>query len=172
MFQPIAAQLQCLQFEKKKILYGSLFVSASDAHGWLAKRLMHMVHFSGNTSVVSKSSSYWLNYTAFPGDVCVAFFNVLPGNKDAMAPNSLAKEDSHCVTNVTPNAYQSRLNAEFPKVCEIFEVCAIESLKYIREFHTPVCYCGDISDIDPPPHTHITSHTVLQLQSWFIFIYI
>jgi len=22
--------------------------------------------------------------------------------------------------------------------------CAIESLKYIREFHTPVCYCGDI----------------------------
>ncbi len=27
----------------------------------LAKRLMHMAHFSGNTSGVSKSSSDWLN---------------------------------------------------------------------------------------------------------------
>ncbi len=34
---------------------------------------------------------------------------------------------------------------DFSKVCEIFQVCGIESLKYIREFHTPVCYCGDIS---------------------------
>ncbi len=31
------------------------------AHGTLAKRLMHMVHFSGNTSGVSKLSSDWLN---------------------------------------------------------------------------------------------------------------
>ncbi len=38
-----------------------------------------------------------------------------------------------------------KLNAGFSKVCEIFKVCGIESLKYIREFHTPVCYCGDIS---------------------------
>ncbi len=30
-------------------------------HGPLAKRLMHMTHFSGNTSGVSKSSSDWLN---------------------------------------------------------------------------------------------------------------
>ncbi len=95
-----------------------------------------MVHFSGNTSVVSKSLSDWLNY-----NVCVAFFNVPPGNKDAVAPNSLAKEE----TNVTANAYQSRLNAGFPKVCEIFKVCAIESLKYTREFHTTFCYCGNIS---------------------------
>ncbi len=48
-------------------------------------------------------------------------------------------------TNVTANAYQSQLNAGFSKVCEIFKVRGIESLKYIREFYTPVCYCGDIS---------------------------
>ncbi len=48
-------------------------------------------------------------------------------------------------TNVTTSAYQDQLNAGFPKVCEIFKVCGIESLKYVWEFHTPVCYCGDIS---------------------------
>ncbi len=58
---------------------------------------MHMVHFSGNTSEVSKSSSDWSNYTDFPGDVCVAFFNAPPGNKDATAPNLLTKEESHRV---------------------------------------------------------------------------
>ncbi len=31
------------------------------AHGPLAKRLMHMAHFSGNTSGMSKSSYDWLN---------------------------------------------------------------------------------------------------------------
>ncbi len=39
-----------------------ILVSASDVtHGTLAKRLMHMAHFSGNTSGMSKSSSDWLN---------------------------------------------------------------------------------------------------------------
>ncbi len=57
------------------------------AHGPLAKRLMHMVHLSGNTSEVSKSSSDWLNYTGFQRDVCIAFFSFPPGNKDAVAPN-------------------------------------------------------------------------------------
>ncbi len=46
--------------------------------------------------------------------------------------------------NVTANAYQSQLNAGVSKVCEIFKVCGIEFFKYIREFHTPVCNCGDI----------------------------
>ncbi len=60
------------------------------AHRTLAKRLIHMAHLSGNTSAVSKSSSDWLNYTGFTGDVCVTFFNVPSGNKDAVAPrNSL-----------------------------------------------------------------------------------
>ncbi len=80
---------------------------------------MHMAHKSGNTSVESKSSSDWLNYTGFPGDVCVAFFNVPPGNKEAVASNSLAKEESHRVYKCDGEAYQNRLNAGFPKVCEI-----------------------------------------------------
>ncbi len=43
------------------------------------------------------------------------------------------------------SACQDQLNAEFSKVCENFKVRGIESLKYVREFYTPVCYCGDIS---------------------------
>ncbi len=58
--------------------------------------------------------------------------------------NPSRKKKAAVFTNVTANAYQSRLNAGFPKLCKIVKVCAIESLKYIREFHTPVCYCGDI----------------------------
>ncbi len=64
------------------------------AHGPLAKRLINMAHLSGNTSGVSKSSSDWLNYKEFPGDVCVAFFNILPRNKEAVTPNPLTKEDA------------------------------------------------------------------------------
>ncbi len=30
-------------------------------------------------------------------------------------------------------------------VVALFKVRGIESLKYVREFYTPVCYCGDIS---------------------------
>ncbi len=41
------------------------------AHGPLAKHLMHMSHLTGNTSVVLKSSSDWLDYTGFPEDVCI-----------------------------------------------------------------------------------------------------
>ncbi len=60
------------------------------AHGTLAKHLMHMAHLSGNTSVVSKLSS---------GDVCVAFFNVPPGNNNAVMPNPLTKEENCRVYN-------------------------------------------------------------------------
>ncbi len=60
---------------------------------------MHMAHLSGNTSGVLKSSSDWLNYTGFLGDVCVAFFNVPPGNKDAVELNPLTKEESRHVYN-------------------------------------------------------------------------
>ncbi len=102
-----------------------------------------MAHKSGNTSVLWKSSSDWLKYTGFPGDVCVAFFNGPPGNKDAVARNPLAK--AVVFTTVMTNAYQDQINARFSKACEIFIVRGIESLKFVREFHTPVCYCGDIS---------------------------
>ncbi len=55
------------------------------------------------------------------------------------------KKEAVVFTNVTTSAYQGQLNAGFSKVCEIFKVRGIESLKYIRELHTPVCYCDDIS---------------------------
>ncbi len=58
-----------------------------------------MTHLSGNTSGVSKSSSDWLDYTGFPGDVCVAFFNIPPGNKNAVVPNPFTKEESRRVYN-------------------------------------------------------------------------
>ncbi len=53
------------------------------------------------------------------------------------------KKKAVVFTTVTTTAYQDQINAGFSKVCEIFKVCGIESLKYIREFYTPVC--GDIS---------------------------
>ncbi len=46
------------------------------------------------------------------------------------------KKKAVVFTNVTTNAYQGQLNAGFSKVCEIFKVCGIESLKYVQEFHT------------------------------------
>ncbi len=48
-------------------------------------------------------------------------------------------------TTVTMSAYLDQLNAGFLKVCEIFKVCGIESLEFVQEFYTLVCYCGDIS---------------------------
>ncbi len=55
------------------------------------------------------------------------------------------KKKAVVFTTVTTNAYQDQINAGFSKVCEIFKVRSIESLKYVREFYTPVCYCGGIS---------------------------
>ncbi len=55
------------------------------------------------------------------------------------------KKKSIEFTTVTANAYQSQINVGVSKWCEKFKVCGIESLKNVREFHTPVCYCGEIS---------------------------
>ncbi len=104
-----------------------------------------MVHFSGNTSVVSKSSSDWLNIQHFRETPVSHSLTFRLETKIPWRQTPSLKKIAIVFTNVTPNAYQSRSNAGFPKVCEIFKVCAIECLKYIREFHTPVCYCGDIS---------------------------
>ncbi len=60
---------------------------------------MHMAHKSGNTSGVSKLSLDWLNYTGFPVYVCVVFLNIPPGNKEAVMPNPLTKEESRHVYN-------------------------------------------------------------------------
>ncbi len=74
---------------------------------------------------------------------CVVFFNL--ETKRPWHQTPLRKKKAVVFTNVIANTYQSQLNVGFSKVCEIFEVCGIESLKYIQEFHTPVCYCGNIS---------------------------
>ncbi len=78
---------------------------------------MHIAHLAGNTSGVSKSSSDWLNYTGFLGDVCVAFYNVLPGNKDGVKLKPLMEEEICCVYNCD----DERLSGSTK--------CGIESLK-------------------------------------------
>ncbi len=95
---------------------------------------MHMAHLSGNTSAVSKSSSDWLNYTGFPGDVCSWTFRLEKRCSGAKPSHERRKP---CVYKCDMNAYQGQLKAGFSKVCEIFKVRGIESLKYIREFHAP-----------------------------------
>ncbi len=113
------------------------------AHGTLAKHLMHMAHFSGNTSGMSKSSSDWLNLTRFRGDASVYFRSAGKQRCRGAKPPHERRKPS-CL-QMWWRTYQGQLNAGFSKVCEIFKVRSIESLKYIREFHTSVCYCGDIS---------------------------
>ncbi len=90
---------------------------------------VNVAHLSGNTSGVLLLD--WLNYTGFPGDVCVTFFNVPPGNKDAVVLNPSRKKKAVVFTTVMMSSYQGQLNAGFSKVCEIFKVCGIESLKYV-----------------------------------------
>ncbi len=118
------------------------------AHGPLAKRLMHMAHLSGKTSGVSKSSTDWLNYTGFPRDVCVTFFNVPPGNKDAVAPNPLTKEESRrvykcddeCLSGSTKRwIFKSMWNISSSRH-RIFKICpriCLFGLLLWWHFHTP-----------------------------------
>ncbi len=92
-----------------------------------ALRLMHMLHLSGDTSGMSKSSSDWLNHTGFPGDVCVSFFNVLPGNKDAVAPNLFSKEETRRVYKCDNKCLSGSTKCWISKVCEICKNRGIES---------------------------------------------
>ncbi len=102
-----------------------------------------MVHLSGNTSVVSKLSSDWLDYIGFPGDVCVAFFNVPPGNKLPWRQTPSRKKKDIVFTTVTTYVYQDQLNVGVSKVCEIFWIFKIRprvshtGLLLWRHFHTP-----------------------------------
>ncbi len=80
----------------------------------------HLIkHKMGNNSGVSKSSSDWLNFTGFPGDMFVAFFNVLPGNKAMWRQNPSRTKKVIVFTTVTMIAYQDQLNAGFSKLCEV-----------------------------------------------------
>ncbi len=49
------------------------------------------------------------------------------------------KKKAVVFTTVTTNAYHDQRDAGFSKVCEIFKVHGIVSLKYAWEFH---CYCS------------------------------
>ncbi len=89
-----------------------------------------MAHLAGNTSGVSKSSSDWLDYTGFR-ETCVTFFNVPPGNKNAVMPNSLIEEKSHCVYNCDDERLSGSTKCWIFKICEKCKVCGIESLKYV-----------------------------------------
>ncbi len=55
---------------------------------------------------------------------------------------SLRNKKAVVFTTVTTSTYQDQLNTGFSKVCEKLKA---ESLKYVREFYTPVFYCGEIS---------------------------
>ncbi len=110
---------------------------------------MHTAHKIGNTSGVSKSSSDWLNYTIFPGDVCVAFFNVPPGNKDAVTPNPLTKKKALVFTTVTISPYQDQLKAGFSKICKF---CP-------RVLHTGLLLWG---------HFHTPKHDTAQNETWLV----
>ncbi len=48
-------------------------------------------------------------------------------------------------TTETTNAYQDHINAGFSKVCEIFKVCGIESLKYVTLNETNCDWLFDMS---------------------------
>ncbi len=68
--------------------------------------------------------------------MCIVFFNVQPGNKNAVTPNPLTKEESHRVYNCDDERLLGQLNAGFSEVCEIFYGHGIESFKSVREFYT------------------------------------
>ncbi len=104
---------------------------------------MHTAHKNWNTSRVSKLSSDWLNYTGFPGDVCVVFFNV-PREKKRWC-NAKPPQERRRPSCLQLWRWVLIRNAEFLKVCEILKVCGIESFKFVREFYTLVCYYGNIS---------------------------
>ncbi len=46
------------------------------------------------------------------------------------------KKKAVVLTTLTTSVYQDQINAVFSKVCEIFKVRDIESLKYVPEFYT------------------------------------
>ncbi len=87
-----------------------------------------MVDLSGNTSGDSKLSSDWLGYTGFLGDTCVTFFKVPPENKDAVMQKPSHERRKLSCLQLMMSAYQGQLNAGFSKVCEPFQVRAIQSL--------------------------------------------
>ncbi len=126
-------------------LWKSILSLRRHAHRPLAERLMHMTHKSGNTSRVwSHHRIGWIIQDF--RETCVS--RSLPFRLETKMPwrqTPSRKKKAVVFTTVMMSAYQGQINAGFSKVCEIFKVHGIESLKYVREFYTPVCYRCDIS---------------------------
>ncbi len=57
------------------------------------------------------------------------------------------------------STYQGQLNAGFSKVCEIFKVCGIKSLKYVRVLHTGLLLWW---------HFHTPKRDVEQNELWLV----
>lgn len=70
----------------------------------------------------------------------------LVGWKMLWCQTPLWKKQAVVFTTVTMSTYQD-LNAGFLKLCEVYKVCGIDSLKYIQVFYTPFCYWRDIGVI-------------------------
>ncbi len=84
-------------------------------------------------------SGLWLGHSK-------VFISFRLETNDAMTPNPLiTKEESSRVYKCDDERLSGSTKRWFSKVCEIFKVRSIESLKYVHEFHTPVCNCGNIS---------------------------
>ncbi len=123
-------------------LFASSLSLRRHTHGLLAKHLMHLAHKSGNTSGVSRLISDWLYYTGFLGDVCVAFFNVPPGNKYAVMPNALMKEDSSRVYNCDDVWYGNSLNQEckaLQRVVRLAEHISGSALPSLQDIYLKRC---------------------------------
>ncbi len=110
---------------------GSLSLSLRrHAHGPLAKRLMHM---ASSEVVVGLVRLYRISGRRVSRSLTFRLETKMP-----WCQTLSRKKKAVVFTTVTTNAYQGQLNAEFSKVGEIFKVRGIESLKYVREFHTVI----------------------------------
>ncbi len=91
--------------------------------GLLTEHLMHIAHTIGKTLGVSKSPlTSHLKY------------HLETKMKWCQTPSW--KKKAFVFPTVPMSAYQDHLNAGFSKICETFQVCSIESLKYVQEFCT------------------------------------
>ncbi len=81
---------------------------------------MHMAHYLEKLQEF-RSCPLIVELYRISGDVCVAFFTVPPGNKDAVTPNPLTKEKAVVFTTVMTSAYQDQQMLDFPKYVKYFK---------------------------------------------------
>ncbi len=104
------------------------------AHGPLAKRLMHMVIWKQSKSlevVVRLVRLYRISRRRVSRSLTFCLKTKLPWRQTPSL-----KKKAVVFTTVMTSTYQDQLNTGVSKVYEIFKVRGIESLKYVRDFHT------------------------------------